>query len=95
MGVNLTAETDRIYSREEYRQWCEKQASGRFERIDGRIVAMAPERGAHLRVKSAIWLALTTPSQRPIRRSSSAPASNKAHTGRRASDRTNPTFHRA
>jgi Uma2 family endonuclease len=58
MGVSLTVEAERIYSREEFRQWCERQVSGRYERIDGRIVAMAPERGAHLRVKAAVWLAL-------------------------------------
>lgn len=58
MSVASPIETDRIYSREEYRRWCDQQASGRYERIDGRIVAMAPERTAHLRVKSAVWLAL-------------------------------------
>ena len=58
MSVASPIETDRTYSREEYRRWCAQQASGRYERIDGRIVAMAPERGAHLRVKSAVWLAL-------------------------------------
>jgi Uma2 family endonuclease len=51
-------EADRIYSREEFRLWCERQASGRYERVDGRIVAVAPERGAHLRIKAAVWLAL-------------------------------------
>jgi hypothetical protein len=29
---------------------CESQTKGRYERVDGRIVAMAAERGAHLRV---------------------------------------------
>jgi Uma2 family endonuclease len=58
MGIASTVEADRIYSREEFRQWCEQQPAGRWERIDGRIVAMAPERGAHLRVKAAVWLAL-------------------------------------
>ena len=47
--------TDRYYSREEFRQWCEAQTKGRYERVDGWIVAMAPERGAHLRVKGAIY----------------------------------------
>ncbi len=51
-------ETDRRYSREEFRQWCETQPWGRYERVDGRIVAMAPERGAHLRVKGAVYRAL-------------------------------------
>ena len=50
--------TDRYYSREEFRRWCEAQTKGRYERVDGRIVAMAPERGAHLRVKGAIYRAL-------------------------------------
>lgn len=58
MSVASPIETDRVYSREEYRRWYEQQASGRYERIDGRIVAMAPERGAHLRVKFAVCLAL-------------------------------------
>jgi Uma2 family endonuclease len=51
-------ETDRRYSREEYRRWCEAQPRGRFERVDGRIVAMAPERGARLRIKGAVYRAL-------------------------------------
>lgn len=58
MSVARTPEIDRLFSREEYRRWCKNQVSGRYERIDGRIVAMAPERGAHIRVKSAVWLAL-------------------------------------
>jgi Uma2 family endonuclease len=51
-------ETDRYYSREEFRRWCDTQPKGRYERVDGRIVAMAPERGAHSRVKGAIYKAL-------------------------------------
>ncbi|MBC7800691.1 MAG: Uma2 family endonuclease, partial [Gemmatimonadaceae bacterium] len=51
-------EMDRRYSREEFRQWYEAQATGRYERVDGRIVAMAPERGAHLRVKGAVYKSL-------------------------------------
>ncbi len=54
----LSAETERHYSREEFRRWCEAQPRGRYERVDGRIVAMAPERGAHLRVKGAVYRAL-------------------------------------
>jgi Uma2 family endonuclease len=49
--------SDRCYSREEFRLWYEDQP-GRYERIDGRIVAMAPERGAHLMVKGAVYTAL-------------------------------------
>ncbi len=50
-------DTNRFVSREAYRQWCAAQP-GRHERVDGRIVAMAPERGAHLRVKGAVFKAL-------------------------------------
>jgi len=57
--MNRTSpDTDRRYSREEYRRWYEAQPRGRYERVDGRIVAMAPERGAHLRAKIAVYKAL-------------------------------------
>ena len=49
---------DRVYSREEYYRWYGDQSCGRFERVNGRIVAMAPERVAHVRVKAAAFLAL-------------------------------------
>jgi Uma2 family endonuclease len=49
---------DRYYSREEFRRWCGAQTKGRYERVDGRIVVMEPERGAHLRIKGAIYKAL-------------------------------------
>jgi Uma2 family endonuclease len=39
-------------------RWCAAQPKGRYERVDGGIVAMPPERGAHLRVKGAIYKAL-------------------------------------
>ena len=45
-------------SRTEYRRWAEAQPRGRFERVDGEVVAMAPERIAHARVKARIWQAL-------------------------------------
>jgi Uma2 family endonuclease len=45
-------------SREEYRAWAEAQPKGRFERIDGVVVAMAPERAGHADRKALIWLAL-------------------------------------
>src|SRR5687767_4430503 len=45
-------------SRVEYRRWAEAQHRGRFELSAGEVVAMAPERGAHLRAKAAVWLAL-------------------------------------
>lgn len=52
------SEMDHRYSREAFRRWCEAQPRGRYERVDGRIVAMAPERGAHLRMKGAVYKAL-------------------------------------
>ena len=57
MSVSLS-DADRLYSREEYRRWCDAQPRGRYERVDGRIVAMAAERGAHLRMKAAVFQAL-------------------------------------
>ena len=57
MSVSV-AVPDRLFSREEYRAWCEAQPSGRFERVDGRIVAMAAERAAHVRMKLAIAIVL-------------------------------------
>lgn len=57
MGV-ATPDHAQLYNREEYRRWCAVQPTGRYERVDGRIVAMAPERGAHLRAKAAVYQAL-------------------------------------
>ena len=45
-------------SRDEYRLWAEQQSAGRFERIDGVVVAMAPERANHADRKALVWLAL-------------------------------------
>ncbi len=45
-------------TRTEYRAWAERQPNGRFERIDGVVVAMAPERVEHNDRKMQIWLAL-------------------------------------
>ena len=56
----MSAIRDVWVSREEFRRWVAEQPNGRYERVDGRIVAMAPERGAHLRVKAGVWLALRT-----------------------------------
>lgn len=46
-------------SRAEYRRWAEAQPRGRFERIDGWVVAMAPGRRNHAKRKARVWLALT------------------------------------
>jgi Uma2 family endonuclease len=40
-------------TREEFQAWVNQQPCGRFERIDGIVVAMAPERAAHNRRKGA------------------------------------------
>ena len=45
-------------SREEYRRWAEAQPKGRFERIEGVVVAMAPERAEHADLKAQVWLTL-------------------------------------
>jgi Uma2 family endonuclease len=45
-------------SRTEFHQWTATQPQGRFERVDGAVVAMAPERWVHARLKARIWRAL-------------------------------------
>ena len=45
-------------SRAEYRAWADAQPRGRFERHSGVVVAMAPERAGHARLKAAAWLLL-------------------------------------
>ncbi len=49
---------EQTYTREEFRQWCAAQSGGRYERVGGYIVAMAPERLGHVRVKYRITKAL-------------------------------------
>jgi Uma2 family endonuclease len=51
-------------TREEFYRWAEAQPKGRFERVDGVVVAMAPERITHARVKARVWQSL----DRAIRR---------------------------
>jgi Uma2 family endonuclease len=51
-------EPDAKMSREDFRRWSEAQPSGRFERIDGEVVAMAPERAHHADRKALVWLTL-------------------------------------
>jgi Uma2 family endonuclease len=45
-------------SRDEYRAWAERQPAGRFERVNGVVVAMAPERASHNRRKALVWQVL-------------------------------------
>jgi len=55
----LPAPDTPLLSREAFHRWVRTQPSGcRFERIDGRPVAMAPERLGHARAKARIWRAL-------------------------------------
>lgn len=49
---------ERFLTREEYRRWVEAQPRGRFERVAGEAVAMAPERVGHALVKANLWRAL-------------------------------------
>ena len=45
-------------SRVEFHRWAADQPKGRFERVSGSPVAMAPERWVHARLKARIWRAL-------------------------------------
>jgi Uma2 family endonuclease len=48
-----THEPETPMTREAFQAWADQQPSGRFERIDGIVVAMAPERASHNRRKGA------------------------------------------
>jgi len=58
MSHALIHEPDTFMTREEFLAWVDQQPTGRYERIDGIVVAMAPERLAHNRCKSAAVRAL-------------------------------------
>jgi Uma2 family endonuclease len=58
MSGAQTHEPETPMTRDEFLTWVEQQPSGRFERIDGIVVAMAPERVAHNRRKRAACDAL-------------------------------------
>jgi Uma2 family endonuclease len=53
-----TREPDFPMTREEFLAWTTRQPTGRFERIDGIVIAMAPERISHIRRKVAALVAL-------------------------------------
>jgi Uma2 family endonuclease len=53
MARGQTYEPETPMTREEFQAWVEQQPSGRFERIDGIVVAMAPEAVSHNRRKGA------------------------------------------
>lgn len=42
----------------EFTVWCRAQLSGRYELVAGEVVAMAPERVAHVRLKARVWESL-------------------------------------
>jgi Uma2 family endonuclease len=50
-------EPDGWMSRAEYRLWAEGRV-GRYERLDGHVIAMAPERVGHTPVKGEVFAAL-------------------------------------
>jgi len=58
MAGAQTHEPETPMTRDEFLAWVEQQPSGRFERIDGIVVAMAPERISHNRRKRAACNAL-------------------------------------
>ncbi len=45
-------------SRPEFRRWADAQPRGRYERVDGVVVAMAAKRVGHVRLKVRVWRAL-------------------------------------
>ena len=57
-SASIDLPPDLRMSRDEYRRWAEDQPRGRFERVEGVVVAMAPERAIHADRKAMIWLAL-------------------------------------
>jgi Uma2 family endonuclease len=58
MSLAGNTAADLRMSRDEFRRWTQTQRSGRFERIEGAVVAMAPERASHADRKALAWLAL-------------------------------------
>jgi Uma2 family endonuclease len=49
----------KLMTSDEFIAWAIEQGGGRCELVAGEIVAMAPERAAHARVKAHIWRRLT------------------------------------
>jgi Uma2 family endonuclease len=45
-------------SRDDFYAWAEAQPRGRFERINGEVIQMSPERWRHARLKAQIWRAV-------------------------------------
>ena len=58
MSASTSFEPVARMGRQEYRSWAEQQSAGRFERVNGVVVAMAPERAGHNRRKALVWQVL-------------------------------------
>ncbi len=58
MAKAQIVEPSQRMTRSDYQAWSARQPTGRFERIDGVVVAMAPERVEHNDRKMLAWLAL-------------------------------------
>jgi hypothetical protein len=58
MSQALNHEPEAPMTRQEYLAWAEQQPTGRYERINGIVIAMAPERSAHNLRKAAAFNAL-------------------------------------
>ncbi len=48
----------KMLDRASFLHWAEAQPRGRFERLNGEVVPMSPERWEHARLKAEIWRAL-------------------------------------
>jgi Uma2 family endonuclease len=58
VNTAVDLDTDLVMSRDEYHRWAMAQPKGRYERVDGRVEAMAPERASHAKRKAMVWLTL-------------------------------------
>jgi Uma2 family endonuclease len=47
-----------LLGRAEFYAWAEAQANGRYERVNGEVVRVSPERWRHARLKAQIWRAI-------------------------------------
>lgn len=54
----MSSPAAKILTADEFLTWAAGQAKGRYELVGGNIVAMAPERADHARIKAAAWAAL-------------------------------------
>ena len=55
----MDAALQRRMTAQEFLNWADRQTEGRYELVDGHVVAISPERVAHTRTKAAVWLALS------------------------------------